>query len=127
MSDLQPAKPFVVVRDLGPGLDRLKGAVVALGNFDGVHRGHRQVIATALQRAGTLGCAAAALTFEPHPRAFFRPGEPLFRLTDERNKLRLFATTGLAGAVVMTFDAGLARLTADEFVNDILVDRLAVS
>jgi riboflavin kinase / FMN adenylyltransferase len=127
MSDLQPTKPFVVVRDLGPGLDRLKGSVVVLGNFDGVHRGHRQVIATALERARALGTGAAALTFEPHPRAFFRPDEPLFRLTDERNKLRLFAATGLAGTVVMTFDARLASLTAEAFVQDILVDRLGVS
>jgi riboflavin kinase/FMN adenylyltransferase len=127
MSDLPPTKPFVVVRDLGPGLDRLRGSVVALGNFDGVHRGHRQVIQTALARARALGKEAAALTFEPHPRAFFRPQEPLFRLTDETNKLRLFAATGLAGAVVMTFDATLARLTADAFVERILIAQLALS
>jgi riboflavin kinase / FMN adenylyltransferase len=126
MSDLHPTKPFVVVRDLGPGLERLRGSVVALGNFDGVHRGHRHVIATALERARALGRGAAVLTFEPHPRAFFRPDEPLFRLTDEANKLRLFASTGLDGAVVMTFDARLASLTAEAFVRDILVDRLAV-
>jgi riboflavin kinase/FMN adenylyltransferase len=127
MTDVKPTKPFVVVRDLGPGLDALKGAVVALGNFDGVHRGHREVIATALARARALGRGAAALTFEPHPRAFFRPDEPLFRLTDETNRLRLFAATGLTGAVVMTFDAKLASLTAHEFVDRILVDRLAIS
>jgi riboflavin kinase/FMN adenylyltransferase len=126
MSDLHPTKPFVVVRDLGAGLERLKGSVVALGNFDGVHRGHRHVIATALERARLLGRGAAVLTFEPHPRAFFRPDEQLFRLTDEANKLRLFAATGLDGAVVMTFDAKLAGLTAEAFVRDILVDRLAV-
>src|SRR5262245_59318503 len=108
------AEPFVVVRDLGAGLAALRGAVVALGNFDGVHRGHRAVIGTAIARARALGRPAAALTFEPHPRAFFRPDEPLFRLTDETNKLRLFATTGLDGAVVMTFDAELASLTAEE-------------
>src|SRR5262245_44174257 len=118
---------FTVARDHGPGLDALRGAVVALGNFDGVHRGHRHVIDTARARARALGRPAAALTFEPHPRAFFRPGEPLFRLTDERNKLRLFAATGLDGAVVMTFDAALASLAADEFVSRVLVDWLAVS
>jgi riboflavin kinase/FMN adenylyltransferase len=127
MTDVNPTKAFVVVRDQGPGLDALKGAVVALGNFDGVHRGHRQVIETAQARAAALGAPAAVLTFEPHPRVFFNPGEPLFRLTDETNKLRLFAATGLAGAVVMTFDAALARLTAQEFVDRILIDRLAVA
>ena len=132
MTELDPTRPFVVVRPRGPDLDApnlaaLKGAVVALGNFDGVHRGHRRVIATARARARALGRSAAALMFEPHPRAFFKPDEPLFRLTDENNKLRLFAATGLDGAVVMTFDAELASLTADEFVGRILKDRLAVA
>ena len=118
---------FTVVRDQGSGLDALRGAVVALGNFDGVHRGHLQVIGTARARARALQRPAAALTFEPHPRKFFRPNEPLFRLTDETNKLRLFAAAGLDGAVVMTFDAALASLTAEEFVSRVLVERLAVS
>ena len=86
--------PSSVVHGATPA-PALKGAVVAIGNFDGVHRGHRAVIAAALARAQTLGRPAAALTFEPHPRSFFRPQEPLFRLTDERAKLRLFAATGL--------------------------------
>ena len=85
-----PTKSFLIVRDSAPD-DALRGAVVAIGNFDGVHRGHRAVIAAALDRARGLGKPAAALTFEPHPRAFFNPGEPLFRLTDEPTKLRLLA------------------------------------
>jgi riboflavin kinase / FMN adenylyltransferase len=121
-----PTKSFRVVRDSAPD-DALRGAVVAIGNFDGVHRGHRAVIAVALEQARALGRPAAALTFEPHPRAFFNPGEPLFRLTDEAAKLRLLASTGLDGAIVLTFDATLASLTADEFVARILVERLAVS
>jgi riboflavin kinase / FMN adenylyltransferase len=121
-----PTNSFLVVRDSAPD-GALRGAVVAIGNFDGVHRGHRAVIAAAMQRAKTLGRPAAALTFEPHPRAFFKPGEPLFRLTDEAAKLRLLASTGLDGAIVLTFDAALARLTAAEFVSRILVDRFAVS
>src|SRR5215813_15159142 len=118
---------FTVVRDHGPGLDALRGAVVALGNFDGVHRGHLQVIATARERARALARAAAALTFEPHPRKFFRPDEPLFRLTDEANKLRLFAAAGLDGAVVMTFDAALASLEPRAFIKEVLIDRLAIA
>jgi riboflavin kinase / FMN adenylyltransferase len=105
----------------------LRGAVVAIGNFDGVHRGHRAVIGAALQKARALGRPAAALTFEPHPRAFFNPGEPLFRLTDEAVKLRLLASTGLDGAIVLTFDAALAGLSAESFVERILVERFAVS
>src|SRR6516165_9508924 len=119
-------KAFHVVRDLaaaGP----LRGSTVAIGNFDGVHRGHKAVIAAALARARSLGKPAAALTFEPHPRAFFNPAEPLFRLTDEAAKLRLLAGTGLDGAIVLTFDAALASLSAEDFVERILVERFAVS
>jgi riboflavin kinase/FMN adenylyltransferase len=121
-----PANSFLVVRDGAPA-GALRGAVVAIGNFDGVHRGHRAVITVAQQRARELGRPAAALTFEPHPRSFFRPNEPLFRLTDEAAKLRLLASTGIDGAIVLTFDAALARLTAEQFVARILVERLAIS
>lgn len=121
-----PTKRFLVVRDSAPD-DALRGAVVAIGNFDGVHRGHRAVIAAALSRAKDLAKPAAALTFEPHPRALFKPDEPLFRLTDERAKLRLLASTGLDGAIVLTFDAALASLTAEDFVSRILTERFAVS
>jgi riboflavin kinase / FMN adenylyltransferase len=124
---LPPREPFVVVRGEAPADHALDGAVVAIGNFDGVHRGHRAVIAAVLARAKALGRAAAALTFEPHPRSFFRPNEPLFRLTDERAKLRLLAATGLGGAIVLRFDAALAGLSAQDFVERILVARFAVA
>ncbi len=123
----QPIQPFVVVREDTPADRALDGAVVAIGNFDGVHRGHRAVIAAARARAQALGRPAAALTFEPHPRGFFRPDEPLFRLTDERAKLRLLAATGLAGAIVLRFDAALAGLSAEDFIARILVGRFAVA
>jgi riboflavin kinase/FMN adenylyltransferase len=67
------------------------------------------------------------VAYTAHPRAFFNPQEKLFRLTDEANKLRLLARTGLDGAIVLTFDAALAKLTAEEFVQRILVERFAVS
>lgn len=123
----RPAQQFVVARGDGQPLDLLKGAVAAIGNFDGVHRGHRAVIAAALGRAATLGRKAAVLTFEPPPRAYFMPQEKLFRLTDETNKLRLLAATGLDGAVILPFDAALAGLSAEEFVDRVLVQKLAVS
>jgi len=119
------ADRFVVVRDAAPA-GALRGAVVAIGNFDGVHRGHRAVIAATRDRATALGRPAAVLTFEPHPRLFFNPNEPLFRLTDAANKLRLLAATGIDGAIVLTFDAALARLTAEEFVERILLERFAI-
>jgi riboflavin kinase/FMN adenylyltransferase len=121
-----PAKNFSVVRGCAPA-GALRGAAVAIGNFDGVHRGHKAVIAAALSRARSLGKPAAALTFEPHPRALFNPNEPLFRLTDETAKLRLLAATGLDGAIVLTFDADLAKLSAEDFVQRVLVKHLAIS
>jgi riboflavin kinase/FMN adenylyltransferase len=100
---------------------------VAIGNFDGVHRGHRAVIRAAMTRAEALGKPAMALTFEPHPRKFFKPDKPLFRLTDETAKLRLLSATGLDGALVFRFDAAFADLSAAEFVHTMLVDRVAIS
>jgi riboflavin kinase / FMN adenylyltransferase len=121
-----PTKSFLIVRD-GAADGSLRGAVVAIGNFDGVHRGHRAVIGAALDRGRALGKRAAVLTFEPHPRDFFNPADKLFRLTDAPTKLRLLAATGLDGAIVLTFDAALASLTAEEFVERILVERFAIS
>ena len=120
------AENFQVVRDFAPG-EALRGAMVAIGNFDGVHRGHKAVIAAALARGRALGKPSAALTFEPHPRAFFNPDEPLFRLTPEAAKLRLLAATGLDGAIVLTFNADLAKLSAEDFVERVLVDRFAIA
>jgi riboflavin kinase / FMN adenylyltransferase len=122
-----PTKPLLVVRDGALNADTLKGGVVAIGNFDGVHRGHRAVIAAAVDRAMALGRPAVALTFEPHPRRLLRPDEPMFRLTDAATKLRLLAATGLDAAVVLTFDAALAGLSAEDFIARVLVDRLAVA
>jgi riboflavin kinase / FMN adenylyltransferase len=123
----KPSQPFVVVHGDALPDHALKGAVVAIGNLDGVHRGHRAVIAAALARANSLRRPAAALTFEPHPRSVFRPDEALFRLTDERAKLRLLAATGLNGAMVLRFDAALAGLSAEDFIARILVERFAVA
>jgi riboflavin kinase/FMN adenylyltransferase len=124
-----PVKRFHVVHGGARGIEvgPLAGAVVAIGNFDGVHRGHRSVIAAALTRARKLGRNAAALTFTPHPRLFLRPQEPLFQLSSEHDKLRLLASTGLDGAIVMSFDAALAATSAEEFVVRILAGALGIA
>ena len=118
---------FTVIRDTTPASAIAKGAAVALGNFDGVHLGHRAVISAAMDMARKHGKPAYAVTFEPHPRSFFSPNTPQFKLTDLNDKLRLLAGTGLDGAVVMTFDARRAATTAQDFINHDLIDRLGVS
>jgi len=104
---------FAICRDGEPVPESLRGAVAAIGNFDGVHRGHRHLLTLALDS----GRPAAAVTFEPHPRTFFQPDRPLFRLTPEPVKLAVFARLGLRGAFVRRFDGALAALTAVDFVN----------
>jgi len=118
---------FIVIRDDTPATAIPKGTVVAMGNFDGVHLGHRAVIAAALQMGRSHGRPALAVTFEPHPRKFFSPNTPQFRLTDEAGKLRLLAGTGLAGAVVMAFDKARAGTTAQDFIHHDLIERLGIS
>ncbi len=123
-----PIRPgFSILRDGNPVPQALAGAFIAIGNFDGLHRGHRAAIGLAIDRARSAKRPAMALTFEPHPRRFFLPDAPTFRLTPEHAKLRLFASTGLDGAVVMNFDAALAGHTAEAFISETLVGRLKIS
>src|ERR1700749_4424378 len=121
------ASEFAVIRDTSPAAAIPKGMVVAMGNFDGVHLGHRAVIDAALRMGLTHGRPAFAVTFEPHPRSYFSPNTPQFRLTDEAGKLRLLAATGLAGAVVMNFDKRRAETRAQDFIHQDLIDRLGIS
>jgi riboflavin kinase/FMN adenylyltransferase len=119
---LHKTAPFAICRDGEAVPDSLKGAVAAIGNFDGVHRGHRSLIARAI---GT-GRPSAVVTFEPHPRAFFRPDDPVFRLTPEPVKLAIFSRLGLDGAFVLAFNAALAGRDAASFV-DLLANDLKLS
>ncbi|HEY5379421.1 MAG TPA: bifunctional riboflavin kinase/FAD synthetase [Pseudolabrys sp.] len=126
------AAPFHIARDgsqntdIGVDIGLLHGAVVAIGNFDGVHRGHRAVIGAALSRAKSLGRKAAALTFSPHPRIFLRSQDSLFQLSSERNKMRLLAASGLDGAIVMNFNAALAATSAEDFIARILAGNFGI-
>lgn len=104
-----------------------KGAVVALGNFDGVHLGHRALLSEAKRIATELRRPLAALVFEPYPREFFRPNEEPFRLTPFRAKARLLSELGVDILIVLTFDAAMAAMLAQDFVVDVLVKELAVA
>jgi riboflavin kinase/FMN adenylyltransferase len=105
----------------------LKGAVAALGNFDGVHRGHQALIAQAREIANETGQPLAVLVFEPYPREFFRPHDEPFRLTPFRAKAHLLSKLGVDFVIVLHFDAELAGRLAQDFVMEVLVRELSVS
>jgi riboflavin kinase / FMN adenylyltransferase len=125
--DETAARPFTLCRVDAPVPAALRGAVAAIGNFDGVHRGHLALVSAVREEAQARGRPAVALTFEPHPRAYFRPDAPMFRLTGPRAKEILFARSGLDGLIVRRFDAELAGTSARAFVTDLLRDDLALS
>ena len=99
----------------------LRGAVIALGNFDGFHRGHQAVVGRAVERARAEGRSALVATFDPHPAAYFRPDAAHFRLTTLEQRAALFAEAGADGTLVLRFDAVLAALSPESFVADELV------
>ncbi|WP_420140459.1 bifunctional riboflavin kinase/FAD synthetase [Sphingomonas sp.] len=103
--------------------DDLRGAVMALGNFDGFHRGHQAVVARAVARARAIGRPAIVATFDPHPARHFRPDVPHFRLTTLAQRARLFAQAGADATLVLRFGADLAALSPAQFVHDELVGR----
>jgi riboflavin kinase / FMN adenylyltransferase len=105
----------------------LEGAVYAIGNFDGMHLGHRAVIERTLALARSRTAPSALLTFEPHPADYFAQRPVAFRLTPPKLKASICARLGLSGIVFIPFDAGLAEMSPDEFVAKILVARLGVS
>ncbi len=103
-----------------------RGTVAAIGNFDGVHLGHQAVIAMARRRADALGCPLSVITFEPHPRSFFQPDLPPFRLTPRAAKARQLEALGIDCLFTLPFDGAMAALSAEEFVTRVLADGLGI-
>lgn len=101
--------------------------VLAIGNFDGVHRGHREVIARTCALATAMGKPSGVMTFEPHPISLFRPEDPPFRLTPSPLKEEFLAQTGVDLVIVMTFDRAFAGTDARDFEDGLLKQRLGVS
>ncbi|MGA3032438.1 MAG: bifunctional riboflavin kinase/FAD synthetase [Terracidiphilus sp.] len=100
--------------------------VAAIGNFDGVHLGHREILSGVVNEARGLGARGLAITFNPHPEQFLRPAEAPKLLTPLAERLRLLSQTGVDAILVLPFDAKLAGLIPGEFVQQILVDKLGV-
>lgn len=100
------------------------GCVAAIGNFDGVHTGHKALLAQARMHADALGLPLVALTFEPHPRQFFKPDDAPFRLTSAAQKERLLKGAGVTTITALPFNAELAGLSAKDFIDQIVVGQL---
>ena len=111
-----------IIRHVRTTPQDLKRAVVAIGNFDGVHRGHQGIIGKARQLAEASDCHTAVLTFEPHPRSVFQPDNPPFRLTPFRVKARLIQSLGVDALFALPFNRALSSLEPDAFIEKVLVD-----
>ncbi|VAW19239.1 FMN adenylyltransferase / Riboflavin kinase [hydrothermal vent metagenome] len=118
---------FWTLRGLNEVPADVKGCVVAIGNFDGLHRGHQSIIRQTLDIAKKSGKKALVLTFEPHPRDLFAPAPFMFRLTNGEQKAKIIEALGMDGIVIMPFDRQLAALDAEQFVTRFLVSALGVS
>ena len=114
--------PRIHARDPMP--EALRGAVIALGNFDGFHLGHQAVAGEAIKQAKAAGRPAIIATFDPHPVRYFVPDAAPFRLTSLDQRQRLFAAAGADAMLVFDFDAALAGTTAEDFVSKLLVEQL---
>jgi riboflavin kinase / FMN adenylyltransferase len=107
--------------------EHLRGGVIAIGNFDGVHRGHQTVLQRALDIARERGIPALVLTFEPHPRTVFRPARPVFRLTPAPLKARILEGMGFSAVIEYPFDRSFSEISAHDFICAILMDWLHAS
>jgi riboflavin kinase/FMN adenylyltransferase len=107
--------------------ERLRGGIVALGNFDGFHKGHQAVVGRAVERARAEGRPALVATFEPHPMRFFRPTSPWFRLTPMEQRARLIEAAGVDAMYVFQFDAAFAAVTPEQFVTEWLAGRIGAA
>ncbi len=105
----------------------LRGAIVALGNFDGFHIGHQAVAGEAIRWARETGRPVIVATFDPHPVRYFKPDTPPFRLTTLEQRQDLYLAAGATAMLVFHFDAALAQMTAHDFVAELLADRLGVA
>ncbi len=110
-------------RDVAGPCLAARGSVVAVGAFDGLHRGHQTLLAQVRERAQALGCQPAVVSFEPLPRAYFSPS-PVARLSSVREKLQGFAAAGMAQTLLLRFNRALTAMSAEDFVRAVLVARL---
>ena len=109
-----------IFRHIADVPESYKGAIVAVGNFDGVHLGHRALIIEAARHAAERSAPLAVLVFEPCPQEFFRPGAEPFRLTPFRAKAHLIDSLGVDAMFALAFDAEMANRSPQDFILDVL-------
>jgi riboflavin kinase / FMN adenylyltransferase len=115
-----------IVRSANIHESHMQGAVLALGNFDGFHRGHQAVLARAAALAKKCAAPLGILTFDPHPARYFTPLAPPFALTSLAQKLALFVQAQVEQTVLLDFDASLAATSAEQFLQEVLLDALKI-
>ncbi len=126
-SDSLPAVPAIsVFRSIAEIPSGFGPSVATIGNFDGVHLGHRQILSAVVKQARSVGARAVAITFDPHPEHYLRPRQAPPLLTPALERLRLLSSTGIDAVVVLTFDAALACLSARDFASKVLAGTLGV-
>ena len=121
------ANPISLYRSLSDLPETTRGTVLAIGNFDGVHLGHQQVIADARALAAAKNAPLGVMLFDPHPQQFFAPDAPPFRLTRLVTRAALLADLGVDFTLALPFDATMAACEAEDFISDILLAQLGVS
>ncbi|HLY42063.1 MAG TPA: bifunctional riboflavin kinase/FAD synthetase [Terracidiphilus sp.] len=121
-----PDRAVQIYRSLTEVPARFGPSVAAIGNFDGVHRGHQEILGGLVREARSTGARSIAVTFDPHPEHFLRPQTAPKLLTPGDEKIRLLAATGIDAILVIPFDKSFSSLSAREFVSRVLVDLLGV-
>ncbi len=122
---MRHARNFYHQHGLSGIAETLRHGIIAIGNFDGLHKGHRAVLTAARNVALEKQSPALVLTFEPHPRSFFNPNAPLFRLTPQEEKALLIEALGFDGVIVLPFDGERAAQEPQAFIDTVLVEALA--
>lgn len=118
-----PVPVYRAIEDIPAGFGP---SIAAIGNFDGVHRGHQEILGSVVAEARAQGVKAVAVTFDPHPETVLRPAQAPRLITPTTERLRLLAQTGVDTVVLLTFDQALAHMQPREFVSRVLVDGLAI-
>ena len=118
---------MLIIRGMGEITAELKGAFVTIGNFDGVHLGHRYIFARMIEEARQVGCKAVVISFDPHPKMILHPDKrPFYLISTSEEKIGMLGEIGIDAYIILPFSLEYAQTTAEEFVRDVLWERLRI-